>query len=283
MGAYAWAENLKDNDIYDYSVEKARLYLRNVLDKEKNVSLLWANLSVLDWYAGDKVTCVRDLENAITLSPKEPSYYLNLGNFMEKMSKLGDAKDRYKKALDLKPDWSAHPFWSTSEVRQRALEEWKLEATSHSSENDKYWQQAYNKVLEGDFIEAEKLLAYSEWVGEPSLAIQVVKAELAKQKSGMEYAIDEYEKIVDNVSSRKLHNSHSFALTFSQWLYSRVGFSHDYVPGYLQLDSNYGQFRMLEELYGYYEANGFDDDAERVWQVMQREVQGGILDVIPYN
>ena len=79
--------------------------------------------------------------------------------------------------------------------------------------------------------------------------------------------------------NRKLHNKHNFSLTFNLWLYNREGFSHDLVPGYLQLEKDYGQFEKLEELIDYYLENDLVEESERIENILQREIYGGSLDV----
>jgi hypothetical protein len=79
------------------------------------------------------------------------------------------------------------------------------------------------------------------------------------------------------VDQPNLHGA-NFAQIYSTWLYFHDGLGFDLVPGYMQLEADYGQFTALERLYKLYEQSGRCSDAERTWNSLRVAMHGGSLE-----
>jgi O-antigen ligase len=248
---------------------------------EPDVSLVWANMAVVDWQTGryhDKA--IPNMQHAVALSPDEASFLLNLGWFYEQENQPEQAVSAYVKSLEQQPDWAEHPFWQMSDVRKEALSARGKEPPEGNKE-DGYWIQAREAVEVGHFSEAALLLSQAAWSGESDLAIAITRGMLAEAQNDGQAAIAAYEEASEIVQRPVLNSSHQFMLTYTVWLNRRRGITDDLVPGYLQLDRDYGQFDVLEKLYTMYHENGACEEASGAWQTWQRAVYGGAPEALP--
>ena len=249
---------------------------------EPEVSLFWANMAVVDWHSKSlHDQAIANMQQAIKLSPGEASYALNLAWFYEKKGLQAQAATAYRQVLDLRPNWVAHPFWQVNDLRQQVVKDWlEFNAPANHSE-ELYWMKARQAISSGDLGEAKLLLAKGEWVGESALAIEVSRGLMAEEKGDRKAAIVAYEKVAEIVRQPVLRGPHKFMMTYTVWMNRRQGITDDLVPGYLQLDTDVGQFLALEKLYATYRDMGECENAARVWQVWQQAVHGGALEMKP--
>jgi len=245
---------------------------------EPDVSLVWANMAVVDWQSEryhDKA--ISNMQHAAALSPNEASYLLNLGWFYEQEELQELAVSAYRKALEEEPDWAGHPFWQFNDVRQEAT----AILIGKQEVEQGFWVQAREAIEAGDIYEAELALARAAWMGEPDLAVKVVQSMLAEAQQDRSAAIASYEAVAETVQSSALKNANQFMLTYTVWLNRRNGITEDFVPGYLTLDQDYGQFDALEKLYTMYYEDGRCEEAGEAWQIWQLALHGGAVEEIP--
>ena len=280
QAGFAWAEcGVQEND-EAFLINAHRAFERSV-EIEPDVSLVWANMAVVGWQAPrfhDKA--IPNIQHAIALSPNEASYLLNLGWFYEQEEFHEQAVSAYVKTLAQQPDWSAHPFWQLTEVREEALSSW-VEKQEKSDTGKSYWMQAREAIDAGNYSEAELLLLVSGWTGEPGLAVKTTRGMLAEAKGDRLVAIKAYDEVAQAVQRPVLNGPHQFMLTYTVWLNRRQGMTDDFVPGYVQLDRDYGQFEALQKLYTMYQEDGMCQQASTAWQTWQQAVHGGAFEALP--
>lgn len=280
QAGFAWAEcGMQEKD--DASLMNAHQAFDRSVEIEPDVSLVWANMAVADWQTPHfHEKAIPNMQHAIALSPHEASYLLNLGWFYEQEEFHEQAVSAYVKTLEQEPGWAEHPFWQLTEVRKEALAAWsgKLEMRDTMKS---YWMQAREAIDGGYTSEAETLLAKAGWTGEPALAVLTTHGMLSEAQHDRQGVIAAYEKVAEAVQQRSLNSSHEFMLTYTVGLNHRQGITDDFVPGYLQLNTDYGQFAALEKLYSLYAENGECDKASAVWLVWQQAVHGGAPEVLP--
>ncbi|MDX9864965.1 MAG: hypothetical protein RBT34_09190, partial [Anaerolineaceae bacterium] len=124
-------------------------------------------------------------------------------------------------------------------------------------------------------------LARAIWTGEPKIAVQVVEGLLAEAQGDRAGTIFAYQAAANHTQQRILHNQHRFMLFYTAWFNRRQGITDDFVPGYLQLDRDYGQFDALEKLHQMYVADAQCENAEKAWVQWQRALRGGALESLP--
>ena len=116
LWSWEWAFN-HDPD----SLTQSRVHLARSLEIEEQPSWIWADLAVLDFYAGQPDAALNHITRAIALSSNFPAYYLNRAAILETGGSADPALSDYRKALSLQPDLVNHPFWRTTPLRAEAL------------------------------------------------------------------------------------------------------------------------------------------------------------------
>jgi Tfp pilus assembly protein PilF len=260
---------------------KARQDLEQSLRIEPSLSYLWANLALLDWQAGQGAVAIQHMQTAAQLSPQEPSYLLNLGWFQENLDNSQAAKENYLGALRLAPGWAEHPFWQANALRQALLADWKKSQPDAPVQGQPYWQRALQAVQAGNWAEAQRWLAYARWVGEPGADIAWVSGQMAEAQGDLKAAMDIYQKEAGIISFLGFEGGNTNSLTYSLWLNNRNGLGFDLVPGYLQLSSDSGQFKLLDSLQVLARQQGDCRAADSAWRIEQQAILGGSLEPLP--
>ena len=259
----------------------ARYFFQRALMMEENVSLLWANLAVLDWYSGDSLSAIQHMTQANTLAPQEPTYLVNLGWFFEKIGDVEQAKHHYLRALRLNTSIASHPFWQLTSLRKEVLNKWISDAKPASLYPQGYWKSAQDALNEGNFNKAKYFIQLSDWVGESQIAVLTLKAKLCEATNQGDQINACYQPLIDKMKTPVLRYRETyFVNTYSIWLYHRKGLSFDLVPGFLQLMPDYGQFEALNRLYQFYSQAGDCARAEETWRILQIALNGGALEPI---
>jgi len=230
----AWAQAYgEDQD--PASLNEAVRYLEAAVALEPSLSQAWADLGVLYSQAGRTDEAVEALLRAASLAHGEPSYPLNLAVIYENMGETTLAEAFYTRVLDLSP-WSvALPFWSLSELRAQVVQSWLQDHETSAPNFDAYWQQACRAVAERRYSDAEALLAYSRWMGEPGASILFTEGLMAESLGQNDEANTAYADMVSSLLRPQLNSVNSFAAAYGTWVSYRTGFSADLVPGYYQL------------------------------------------------
>jgi hypothetical protein len=258
----------------------ARRAFEHSLVLEPSLSLWWANLSVLDWHAGDAAHARQHIAIARQRSVSEPSYPLIAAWFAEAMGDSPAALESYHDVLDLAPTWSPHPFWESTALRRKALASWfSTAASAHPSYP--HTLAAYQYAQSGDQIGLNRQLAFADWTGEPYLAQLTARVALPAPQDDLSADLSTYHAIRASVAQPLLRTGSNFANIYAFWLYFRQGFPYDIVPGYLQLDTDYGQSAALFQFHHLLQSQGGCQEAAHTWDVLQREVRGGSLEPIP--
>ena len=104
---------------------------------------------------------------------------------------------------------------------------------------------------------------------------------LAERRGDRAGAIAAYESVAEIVQRPVLNTPQDFMLVYTEKVNHRQGITDDLVPGYLQLDRDFGQFLAMEKLYATYQNMGECERAARVWQIWQQAVHGGAKEMTP--
>ncbi len=240
--------------------------------KEDGYALWWANLAVLDFQAGEAAQAEAHIRRAVAIAPGEATFHLNLGWMMEAWGREDEALAAYGKALEIKPEWASHPFWRGSSLReQAALGAVELDKLPTSL----YLDQAAEALEAGDWTGTRRALAFSALAGEPGMARLVLETQLAHQ-TGDEVAA--LEGLRTTVARRQL--SGVSVLSFNE-IYVRKQLPMNIVPGYIQLEGDYGQFQALGRLYDLEAEQGDCEAAARTWATWQQALLGFAPQPIP--
>lgn len=275
--AMAWSQTQQYS-----SLSIARYFFQRALTVEKGVSLLWANLAILDWYSGDPLSAIQHMTQASKLAPHESAYLVNLGWFFEQNGDTRQAKTCYLDALNLNPSIITHPFWQSTSLRREVFAKWSSGSTSDNLQSEGYWQKAQRALQESHLNQAKYYIALSEWVGESQIAVLTVRSEICAFSGGVGQAIYCYQQLADKMGIPVLRYQETyFVNTYSLWLYHRKGLSFDIVPGFLQLTPDFGQFDALNRLYRLYSQLGDCAKAKETWEILQISLNGGALEPIP--
>jgi hypothetical protein len=263
---------------------KARQYLQNSLALEPSVSLMWANLAVLDWYAGEAPSAAAAIRRAIELEPNEPTYLLIRGWIAEKSGQGQMAAEQdlrpavdYQKALDLAPGWAGHPFFSQSALRQQVQGTWQQDNPAAAGSVQPYWTQGLEALAKGDVDAAKKLASLSAWQQEPPTPQVLLAGRLKEAQGDQAGAAQEYLILALLSQNNNLITQSYFVDAFNIWMNDRNGLQIDLVPGYLQLQQDVGQASALEQLYQLDLQEGKCQEAEVVWRALDRFRKGGEL------
>jgi hypothetical protein len=271
----AWAKAWEQSGDMFALVESRMMFARSG-EIEPAPSLVWANLAVMEFNSGDTARAIDHITLAMDKAPREATYPLNRAWFLERSGDSEQAEKCYRETLELAPQWSSHPFWSQTPLRQQALVAWQAANPGLVLEGASYWQAARQALAAGKLAEASHTLAYAEWGGEDSLAVQVTYGQLAELQGAQKSAVEAYERVRATMDRRNLA-SQNFSQTYSRWLYHREGVDADLVPGYVQLGYDVGQFQALERLRLIYASQGKCGEAEKIWGSLQSAIRGGAV------
>jgi hypothetical protein len=161
------------------------------------------------------------------------------------------------------------------------LTDWKKTQPDPAAQSLAYWQRALLAVQAGDWVQAQRWLAYARWVGEPGADIAWVNGQMAEAQGDVKAAIAIYQKQAETISFLGFSGGNTNSLTYSLWLNNRNGLSFDLVPGYLQLTSSPGQFKLLARLQTLARQQGDCPAANAAWQIEQQAMLGGSLAPLP--
>ncbi len=275
----AWA-NAWQTSHDPVELDQARQAFQNALKIEAFYSPWWADLSVLDWYAGDQPAAIAAMQKAAQLSPQVPDYALNLGWYAEQMNAVEMAKKEYGRVLDLAPDWASHPFWQVNLLRSGVLTGWQKNQPDPQAGQPAYWQKAREAILHGNLEEARRDLAYSRLLGEPSLPQLVSEGQLALANGDHAQARQSFSRMVDLMAWNDYPAGQVQAFFLERFMLNHNGLGSSYVPGYMTLSADVGQFQAAEWLYSDYLEAGDCPEAQKTWQLFQKARMGLTLDPV---
>jgi O-antigen ligase/tetratricopeptide (TPR) repeat protein len=275
----AWA-NAWQSDHDPAELAQARLSFQNALKIEGIYSPWWADLAVLDWYGGDRQSAVADMQKASQLSPQVADYYLNLGWFAEQMNSPELAKKEYAYVLDLVPGWASHPFWQVNSLRSDVLADWQKNQPDPQADKPAYWQQARAAIKDGKLDEARRDLAYSHLLGEASLPVLVSEGQLALANGDQAQARQSFSQVADLMAWNDAPAGQVQAFFLERFMLNHDGLGASYVPGYMTLAEDVGQFQAAEWLYNDYLKSGNCPEAQKIWQLLQKARNGLTLEPV---
>jgi O-antigen ligase len=91
--------------------------------------LLHANLGLADWWAGNTVQGLSEMETAARAAPGAASLNLTAGWMAEQQNRPDEAQTFYLAALRDQPGWQTHPFWQRTALRAQCLAASQREST----------------------------------------------------------------------------------------------------------------------------------------------------------
>ena len=239
--ARVWGESKDTADL-----QRARVYLDTARRMEPSYSLSWANSAMLDWAAGEQITAIEEMQQAILHAPQEPSYPLNLGWFYEQQGNLGEARVSYQKSLDLSPAWAGNPFWQENAFRAAIATGVNQRNEADLAADPPSWKQALDAISVGQLDAADYFIRMGEASGEDTAALWVAEARLAKAHGDAEIEEGFVEQLRSLQNPYTLYGGPYVAGKYGI-LHRRNAFDLELVPGYLNLAPNYGQFQLIDE------------------------------------
>lgn len=256
--AQVWRESGSQDDL-----DKARQYLSRSLEMDPSFSPYWASLAVLNWQAGEADAAITAIQKAIDLCPDEANFHINLGYMLEQTGDNRAASEQYQIALDLQPWFSNHPFWTGSPMRAGFIQQARITFPPGTY----LWEQAREAIAAGRIPEARWHLALSGLASEPSVARAVTMADLVSPDD-----LSSRKEVVEQLD--RLYWGYAESNYYSYY-YSRLGYDFAYVPGYIEIHPDVGQFELLEDLFERQRQAGDCEGAARTWATLQRERTGG--------
>jgi tetratricopeptide (TPR) repeat protein/O-antigen ligase len=275
----AWA-NAWRADHAPAELEQARQAFQKALKIEGFYSPWWADLSVLDWYAGDQPAAIADIQKAAQLSPQVPDYPLLLGWYAEQMNSVEMAKKEYGRVLTLAPGWASHPFWQINLLRNGVLAGWQKNQPDPQASSPSFWQKTRDAIKHGNLEEARRDLAYSRLLGEPSLPQLVSEGQLALANGDHAQARQSFSQVVELMAWNDYPAGQVQAFFLERFMFNHNGLGSSYVPGYMALSADVGQFQAAEWLYSDYLEAGDCQEAQKTWQLLQKARMGLTLDPV---
>ena len=259
-------------------LDRARTALRRALQLEPGLSLVWANLAVLDWQAGSRDSALESMRTAARLAPPTPAYWLNLAWMEAEIGQRDQSAADYRQALDLSPAWASHPFWKTDPLRSQVLTRWLTDhPDSAAIVPGGYAGAALQAAAAGRLTEAALQLARGAWTGEEPLAVQMAAIRLEEARGNAPAAAAHEQAVANLASNRFLVAGSPFVDTFNIWLNDRNGLLLDLVPGFLQLQPDLGQADALQHLAAWHARAGLCQEAQAALSARQTFLSGGAL------
>lgn len=257
----------------DRYLHEANTFLARTLEQEANVSLFYASKAALSWQIGEEDQAVSEIEAALSLSPYEAAYHLNLGWFYEQMGATEQASEAYISALDLSKnrDWAAHPFWQLTSTRTSVLGDWLAENAPVPSALP-YITAGFEAIMAGDIQAAQKNLLRADWLGEHYLGTQFLEAII-------EMELDQDSTAVENLQRSYASNRtirRNLIVKYAQNYYVD-GISIDFVPGFIHLYPEVGQSQIAPEVFDYLLEHAGCEEAHNMWVDFQISIHGGEL------
>lgn len=244
----------------------ARSQLEKNLSIEPGNSLVWANLAILDWHAGQREQALIHMRKAIEIAPTDSFYPLNYGSFLEQVGDQDGALQQYELAIVRFPEIISHPFWQSSPTRERALSNVATESLLEAI-GTPYWKLARSAMEANDFEAARWNLALSNLYYETPSVIAAGRAELAKRQGKADSARSSLETVLGRAES-DYWGVNAYPIQFNR-------FPFEVVPGFLKLVEDGGQFEAMEELLDIQIKDGDCQEATRTWVILQRALQAG--------
>jgi tetratricopeptide (TPR) repeat protein len=246
----------------------SRSFFRRSTELEPNVSVAYANLAILDWQAREQELAILEMEKAVELSPLEPVFSLNLGWFYEQMGLYEKARNAYQRTLEIKPQWSSHPFWQANTFRQQVMLEYGTPLESNNPSTNPFINLAWQEIQSEDWNKAEEFLIQDLWANKESPEASFLRGLIAEGKGDDETARQHYAELVSAVDNQKYILTYRYVWQYYISAHRREGFLFSITPGYLKLTADIGQFDALRRLQHWYEAEGQSQHAEAVGDVL---------------
>ncbi len=239
--ARTWRESGNPTDL-----ARARSYFETARNMEPSYSLSWANSAFLDWTAGQTEAAIQEMQQAVLLAPREPSFSLNLGWFHEQQGNLDQAQLYYQKSLEINPDWDSSPFWQENEFRSAVAADARKPVTDDvAAANPTYWRAAKAAFDRGQIDQAGQLIEFGQSIGEDPVATLVVQIYIAQAQKNFE----EEQRLLEQLRSFLDPYTLSYVpITARSYgiLHHRSSLTLELVPGFLNLTPDYGQYELLD-------------------------------------
>ncbi len=86
--------------------DKALKYYKEALEVDKNNAYIYNGMASIYRKNGEFTSARINLHSSLEIEPDNPITYYNFGNLLVDMKQYDEAKDMYKKAINLDPDFS---------------------------------------------------------------------------------------------------------------------------------------------------------------------------------
>lgn len=254
------------------ALKNAHEYFQRSVDLESTISVSHANLAMLSWYLGESDLALHEMQQAANLAPLEPVFLVNLGWFYEAQGNPELARNAYEKALSISPAWSSHPFWHQSDFRKDILAAMDLIPGEISAFDHPFLTDAWRAYLEGNWEQVDDKLQNARWINRGGAEAYFIQGKLEESQGSIEVAREYYEKMAESLEKDRFVVSYKFIWAYNISMHRREGFNFDLVPCFVRLDSDWGQFEVLDNLESWYLEDGSSRKAEDI-----RKLRGILL------
>lgn len=103
-------------------LEAAIQDVQQMVHSQPEFALGWANLAILQWWAGNRLEALATLEEAIDRAPGSAGFHLLAGSFYEAEGKYDSAQEAYHRALSLEPSLPLWEILPASSIWNRIVE-----------------------------------------------------------------------------------------------------------------------------------------------------------------
>ena len=238
------------------ALNAARENFRTSASLEPTVAVTHANLAMLDWYADEQEAALQAMKRAATLAPQEPVFHANLGWFYEQTGQTELAREAYRQALSIAPGWATHPFWRVNPFRREILSADELSSRKSELFDDPFLNQAWRAYLQEDWQEAEDTLLKATWGNQGGAEILFIRGKIAEARGDIETARKYYSQMADLIREKQYVVSYQYSWSYNIVTHRREGFVFNLTPGFLRLDSDWGQYDALAQLQAWYQQDG---------------------------
>lgn len=257
-----------------------------------------ANLSILEWQAGERITALADMEEVVQRTPKNALLAVHLGWMAEQLGFENLERRSYQQALLIDPWLSQSDFFKENQLRQSLVEPYllpdkpityRIAAFLAIQNNDfdsasEYLQRALDEdPIDAEAIAIQALLAretgeQNAWfLAQKSIFLDggnprtlVWAAQIARDVREEKEAVSFIQRAFSIWSTKELYDTETYYI-----IYDPAPFGAPYIPGYVRADLSQEMADAFLWLADYYRSEGQYANEEAVLTGLRVE---GVLD-----
>ena len=257
-----------------------------------------ANLSILEWQAGDRTSALADMKEVVRRAPKNALLRVNLGWMAEQMGFEALARTSYQQALLIDPWLSLSDFFNENQLRRSLVEPnflpdepiaYRIAAFLAIQNSDfdsasEYLERAFHEdPTDAEAIAIQALLAQemgdqNAWfLAQESIFLEganpralVWAAQIAREIGEEKQAVLFAQRAFSIWSAKKQYDTETY-----YYFYDPSPFGASYIPGYVRADISQDMIDTFLWLADYYRSEGEYAEEETMLTGLQAE---GVFD-----